>query len=262
MKFIEAIKYIGMGKVVYLKSKPELLLFTTAHMKTIEPKYTYPTIAIFNAETKEEKHYYYVEDIKLFTEEEKEKDNWVVESAQDIDSCKNLVNSLINPTQISQLIRDVKTIQSNYYNNVKDPDFKDKVFHLAINHQLLEAVVSLQRVLMYAGLPYEFPKESDNVFKLNFEDSFTNLVGYKYGRTIFNEQVKEFVSYDKPIAIVFPDYIYHINTSFVGGFFEEMFQTLGLKGIEEKVNIKSNSIPAIKELVIKKLKDYNSGLEF
>ena len=28
MKFIEAIKYIGKGRIVYLKSKPEILLFT------------------------------------------------------------------------------------------------------------------------------------------------------------------------------------------------------------------------------------------
>lgn len=159
MKFIEAIKYIGKGRIVYLKSKPEILLFTNVHMQQIEPKYTYPTICTFNIETKEEKAFYYVEDIKLFTEEEKESEDWVVESAQNIDTCKELINSLINVSQISQLIRDIKGIQSNYYNNVEDPDFKDKIFHLAINHQLLEAVVSLQRVLMYAGLPYEFPKE-------------------------------------------------------------------------------------------------------
>ena len=55
MKFIEAIKYIGKGRIVYLKSKPEFLLFTNVHMQQIEPKYTYPTIYVFNTETKEEK---------------------------------------------------------------------------------------------------------------------------------------------------------------------------------------------------------------
>lgn len=265
MKFIEAIKYIGKGRIVYLKSKPEFLLFTTAHMKIIEPKYTYPTIAIFNTKTKEENHYYYVEDIKSFTEEEKESEDWVVESAQNIDTCKELINSLIDVTQISQLICDIQGIQSNYYNNVKDPDFKDKIFHLAINHQLLEAVVSLQRVLMYAGLPYEFPKETENnnVFELKFEDeTISNLVGNKYGCFIFNEQVKYNISYNEPITIIFPDYIENISSSFIGGFFEEILKTIGFKGIEEKITIKSNTISDIKEMIIKKLSYYNSEFEF
>lgn len=259
MKFIEAIKYIGKGRIVYLKSKPNLLFFTDVHMQQMEPKYAYPTICVFNTETKEENHYYYVENIKTLTEEEKESEDWVVESAQNIDTCKELINSLIDVTQISQLIRDIQGIQSNYYNNVEDPDFKDKIFHLAINHQLLEAVVSLQRVLMYAGLMYEFPKETENnnVFKLKIEDkTISNLIGYKYGCSIFNEQIKDNISYNEPIIIIFPNYIKNIHASFIEGFFEKILYTIGLKGIEEKVTIKSNTIPNIKEIVISKLKYY------
>ena len=161
MKFIEAIKYIGKGKVVYLKSKPELLFFTSAHMLQIEPKFTYPTICMFNTKTHEENRYYYVADINILTEEEKESEDWIVESAQQIPTCKKVINENLDTTKISQLIDEINKIQTNYYNNVNNPDFKDKIFHLAINHQLLEAVVSLQRVLMYAGLPYEFPKETE-----------------------------------------------------------------------------------------------------
>lgn len=159
MKFIEAIKYIGKGKIVYLKSKPELLFFTSAHMLQIEPKLTYPTICTFNTDTLEEARYYYVADIKTLTEEEKESEDWIVESAQNIDSCKKIINENLDTTKISQLIDEINKIQTNYYNNVINPDFKDKIFHLAINHQLLESVCALQRVLMYAGLPYEFSKE-------------------------------------------------------------------------------------------------------
>ena len=161
MKFIEAIKYIGKGKIVYLKSKPEILLFTTAHMLQIEPRFTYATIGTFNTKTAEEKLYYYVADINLFTEEEKESEDWIVESAQDIDSCKKIINENLDTTKISLLIDEINKIQTNYYNNVINPEFKDKIFHLAINHQLLESVCALQRVLMYAGLPYEFPKETE-----------------------------------------------------------------------------------------------------
>ena len=160
-ELIEAIKYIGKGKIVYLKSKPEILLFTTAHMLQIEPRFTYATIGTFNTKTAEEKLYYYVADINLFTEEEKESEDWIVESAQDIDSCKKIINENLDTTKISQLIDEINKIQTNYYNNVINPEFKDKIFHLAINHQLLESVCALQRVLMYAGLPYEFPKETE-----------------------------------------------------------------------------------------------------
>lgn len=162
MNFLEAIKYIGMGKVVFLKSKPEIFLFSDVHMKTITPELTHPTIVAFNLHTREEKHYYYVEDIKLFTEEEKESDDWIIESAQDIETCKNIINALINPTEISGLINNISELQNNYATTVTTDSLKEKVFHLAINHQLLEAKYALHRVLMYAGLLYELHPKEDN----------------------------------------------------------------------------------------------------
>ena len=94
----------------------------------------------------------------------------------------------------------------------------------------------------------------NNEFKLSFKDkTLSNLTGNKYGRSIFNEQVKETISYDKPITIIFPDYIDNVGSSFIQGFFDEMVGKLGIWGIEKKVDIKSSTISNIKEIVIKKL---------
>ena len=103
--------------------------------------------------------------------------------------------------------------------------------------------------------------KSNNVFELDFEDkTISKLIGNKYGYITFYKQVDYSISYDKPITIIFPDYINYISESFIGGFFGEMFKTLGIKGIEEKVTIKSNTIPNIKEMVIGKLKYYTSDM--
>lgn len=93
-----------------------------------------------------------------------------------------------------------------------------------------------------------------NVFELTFQDkSLSKLTGNKYGRSIFNNQVKEFISYDKPITIVFPDYIDNIGSSFIQGFFDEMVGKIGFSGIKESVEIKSNIIKDTKNYVLKKL---------
>lgn len=93
-----------------------------------------------------------------------------------------------------------------------------------------------------------------NTFKLSFSDkTLSNLTGNMYGRTTFNNQVKTTLEYDKPITIIFPDYIDNIGSSFIQGFFDEMVGKIGIQGIQDNVEIKSNTIENIKQYIIKKL---------
>lgn len=95
---------------------------------------------------------------------------------------------------------------------------------------------------------------NNNEFKLTFSDkTLSNLTGNKYGRSTFNSQVKNSISYDKPIVIVFPDYIDNIGSSFIQGFFDEIVGQIGLSGIENMVEIRSNTIENIKSYILKKL---------
>lgn len=94
----------------------------------------------------------------------------------------------------------------------------------------------------------------NNVFELSFQDkTLSNLTGNKYGRSVFDKQVKEHISYDNLITIKFPDYIDNIGSSFIQGFFDEMVGEIGINGIENNVDIYSNTIANIKEYVLKKL---------
>lgn len=94
----------------------------------------------------------------------------------------------------------------------------------------------------------------NNVIEISFKDkTLSNLTGNTYGRTTFNNQVKDYISYDKPITIIFPNYIDNIGSSFIQGFFDELVGKIGISGIESSVEIQSNTIPNIKEYIIKKL---------
>lgn len=93
-----------------------------------------------------------------------------------------------------------------------------------------------------------------NVFELSFEDkTISNLTGNKYGRTIFESQIKPDIVYGKPITIIFPKYIDNIASSFIQGFFDEMVGEIGVHGIEQDVEICSDTIENIKKYILKKL---------
>jgi hypothetical protein len=42
----------------------------------------------------------------------------------------------------------------------------------------------------------------------------------------------------------------------------EIFKTLGTKGVKENLNVKSNSIPNIKNMIFGKFNYYTSGFDF
>lgn len=76
---------------------------------------------------------------------------------------------------------------------------------------------------------------------LIFPKSETGLAGFPYGESVYQNQVKGKISYDGDITIVFPDQIQKVASSFVQGFFAEIVNAIGYKGIEKKVKIESKS---------------------
>lgn len=76
---------------------------------------------------------------------------------------------------------------------------------------------------------------------LEFPKSETGLAGFPYGEAVYNEQVKNKISFEDEIEIVFPEQIEKVASSFVQGFFAAIIAVIGYKGIEEKVIITSKS---------------------
>lgn len=72
--------------------------------------------------------------------------------------------------------------------------------------------------------------------QLEFNKSETRLAGFPYGKTIFNEQVKNIIKdgdyVDNGIKIVFPNQIQKVASSFVQGFFSELINSIGYGEIE------------------------------
>ena len=96
---------------------------------------------------------------------------------------------------------------------------------------------------------------TDNVeITLNFDKTISNLTGNKYGRNEFDRQVKDNIEYDKKVILHFPDNIRNIASSFIQGFFDAMVKEIGITGIESSIDMTSNSIPNVKEYILKKLK--------
>lgn len=88
---------------------------------------------------------------------------------------------------------------------------------------------------------------------LNFDKSITNLSGNKYGRNVFESQVKGRFDNGQEISIEFPPEIENIASSFIQGFFEELVESVGVEGIRNNIEIKSNNIADAKSYVMKKL---------
>lgn len=76
---------------------------------------------------------------------------------------------------------------------------------------------------------------------LEFPKSETGLAGFPYGETVYNEQVKDKISFEDKIEIVFPEHIEKVASSFVQGFFAAIVAAIGYKGVEDQVIITSQS---------------------
>lgn len=76
---------------------------------------------------------------------------------------------------------------------------------------------------------------------LEFPKSETRLAGFPYGEQVYKAQAKNIVSIDDKITIVFPDQIEKVASSFVQGFFANLVMSIGYKGIERNVIIKTRN---------------------
>lgn len=94
-----------------------------------------------------------------------------------------------------------------------------------------------------------------NEIKLRFDSTITGLAGYQYGKKVFEDQVQGQIDYkNEKIVLWFPDNIRRMASSFIQGFFEDIVKSIGIEGIEKKVEISSgNNKNNLKEMVINNL---------
>lgn len=61
------------------------------------------------------------------------------------------------------------------------------------------------------------------------------LVGRSYGREVYRTWFAGKVDVSRKFTIVFPKQVEMISSSFVQGFFEEIVEAIGVKGVEDRL---------------------------
>lgn len=85
------------------------------------------------------------------------------------------------------------------------------------------------------------------------DKTLTKLAGNPFGRELFQEQVKGKIDLNKKFVIEIPEQIDYLATSFVQGFFGEIYKQIGRDGIEENLEVSAPAIPNAKKSIIDKL---------
>ena len=88
--------------------------------------------------------------------------------------------------------------------------------------------------------------------ELVFPKDFTKLAGNKYGKKIYQTQVKGVISFTGQIVFVIPSQIDRAASSFVQGFFDDIIKAIGIDGIESQINFETE-IPNFKQFVLDNL---------
>lgn len=91
-----------------------------------------------------------------------------------------------------------------------------------------------------------------NRFELDFDKALTKLSGFDLGKDMYDEQIGKTIDFNKNITIVIPERVDLIGSSFIQGFFEEIVNSIGISGIDERMTVLS-SIPNIKQIIIDNL---------
>lgn len=77
-----------------------------------------------------------------------------------------------------------------------------------------------------------------NSIKLFFNDkTLSNLAGYDFGKSVYDEQVKGKLDLSHEFSFEFPDEIKGVASSFVQGFFADIVAQIGLLATEQRVKI-------------------------
>ncbi len=78
-----------------------------------------------------------------------------------------------------------------------------------------------------------------NEIKLEFEKTLTNLAGNRFGRKIYQDQIKDKLKSDETNIILIPDVIEDVAVSFVQGIYSEICETYGKEKALEMMELKS-----------------------
>lgn len=76
-----------------------------------------------------------------------------------------------------------------------------------------------------------------NMIELKFDNTLTSLAGFPYGKSTFEEQVKNKINLTEDTKIVFPNNIERIAISFVQGFSAEIIKQYGTEIFNTKLII-------------------------
>ena len=85
------------------------------------------------------------------------------------------------------------------------------------------------------------------------DKTLTKLAGNPFGRELFQEQVKDKVDLNQRFLNVLPEQIDYLATSFVQGFFGEIYKQIGRDGMEKNFDISAPSIKNPKKSIMDKL---------
>lgn len=85
------------------------------------------------------------------------------------------------------------------------------------------------------------------------DKSLTKLAGNPFGRELFNEQIQGRIDLNSPFIIEFPKEIDYLASSFIQGFFGEIYLTIGRDGMEKNFNIIAPAIPNVRKIVMERL---------
>lgn len=77
--------------------------------------------------------------------------------------------------------------------------------------------------------------------KLTFKKSLADLAGNRFGRKIYEDQVKPSFDPDAENIVIIPDSISYVGTSFIQGIYAELSETYGRRGALQKMTLKSDN---------------------
>lgn len=78
----------------------------------------------------------------------------------------------------------------------------------------------------------------ENSVTLEFSKSLISLAGYDFGKSIYNDQIKDKLDFSVEFEIIFPDRIEFIASSFIQGLFSEIVSKIGLLSTENRLIVK------------------------
>jgi hypothetical protein len=88
--------------------------------------------------------------------------------------------------------------------------------------------------------------------KLNIRKDITKLAGNKYGKVIYQTQVRDNINLEEEVVFIIPEQIDRAASSFVQGFFDDIIKKIGIEGIKTRITFQTN-IPNFKQFVVDNL---------